>query len=197
MGTIRPGFGPEFMNRPDGYPGLVRAYGLSFAHAPREMDRNLLYQAVAQGSLDLAAGDSTDGRIAHARPGRARGRSPLLPPVSSRPAGARGDAAALPQPRARPRPPCGKIDAETMRRMNYEVDRQAPRSGGGRAEFSVVDRLLDVRPFRERGRTAVPPRTSSMRPLGSALAPSGRDGKRQPASPPRRAEEPMGTRKSL
>ncbi len=28
------------------------------------MDRNLLYQAVAQGSIDLAAGDSTDGRIA-------------------------------------------------------------------------------------------------------------------------------------
>ena len=52
------------MNRPDGYPGLVRAYGLKFAEAPREMDRNLLYQAVAQGSIDVAAGDSTDGRIA-------------------------------------------------------------------------------------------------------------------------------------
>ena len=28
------------------------------------MDRNLLYQALAQGSIDLAAGDSTEGRIA-------------------------------------------------------------------------------------------------------------------------------------
>ena len=61
--TIRPGGGSEFMNRPDGYQGLVRAYGLDFAHEPREMDRNLLYQALAQGSIDLAAGDSTDGRI--------------------------------------------------------------------------------------------------------------------------------------
>ena len=69
---VRAGFGPEFMNRPDGYPGLVRAYGLKFAEAPREMDRNLLYQAVAKGSIDLAAGDSTDGRIAVARPGRPR-----------------------------------------------------------------------------------------------------------------------------
>jgi osmoprotectant transport system permease protein len=60
---IRAGFGPEFMNRPDGYPGLVRAYGLTFSEPPREMDRSLLYQAVAQGALDLAAGDSTDGRI--------------------------------------------------------------------------------------------------------------------------------------
>ena len=31
---------------------------------PREMDRNLLYQAMREGSIDLAAGDSTDGRIA-------------------------------------------------------------------------------------------------------------------------------------
>ena len=28
------------------------------------MDRNLLYEALARGSIDLAAGDSTDGRIA-------------------------------------------------------------------------------------------------------------------------------------
>ncbi len=63
-GSLRPGFGPEFMNRPDGYPGLVRAYGLKFDQEPREMDRNLLYQALAQGSIDVAAGDSTDGRIA-------------------------------------------------------------------------------------------------------------------------------------
>ncbi len=61
---LRAGFGPEFMNRPDGYPGLVKAYGLDFAITPREMDRNLLYQAVAQGTLDVAAGDSTDGRVA-------------------------------------------------------------------------------------------------------------------------------------
>ena len=59
------------MNRPDGYPGLVRAYGLQFAIPPREMDRNLLYQALAQGSLDLAAGDSTDGPGRRARPGAA------------------------------------------------------------------------------------------------------------------------------
>ena len=62
-GTLRAGFGPEFMNRQDGYPGLVKAYGIDFAITPREMDRNLLYQAVAQGSIDVAAGDSTDGRI--------------------------------------------------------------------------------------------------------------------------------------
>ena len=55
--VIRPGAGPEFMNRPDGWNGLVTAYGLKFADEPREMDRNLLYEALAQGAIDLAAGD--------------------------------------------------------------------------------------------------------------------------------------------
>ena len=63
-GTLRAGFGPEFMNRPDGSPGLVKAHGLELAIAPREMDRNLLYGAIARDTLDVAAGDSTDGRVA-------------------------------------------------------------------------------------------------------------------------------------
>ena len=50
------------MNRPDGWRGLVSAYGLRFDAEPREMDRNLLYEALSQGSIDLAAGDSTDGQ---------------------------------------------------------------------------------------------------------------------------------------
>ena len=42
----RPGFGYEFMERPDGYEGLARAYGLRFAASPRIMDLGLLYRAL-------------------------------------------------------------------------------------------------------------------------------------------------------
>src|ERR1019366_5739459 len=41
----RPGFGYEFMERPDGYAGLVRAYRLTFGQPPRIMDLGLLYPA--------------------------------------------------------------------------------------------------------------------------------------------------------
>lgn len=58
------GFGYEFMERADGFEGLARTYGLRFAGPPREMDLGLIYRALAEGRIDLTAGNSTDGRIA-------------------------------------------------------------------------------------------------------------------------------------
>jgi osmoprotectant transport system permease protein len=57
------GFGQDFMSRPDGYPGFVKAYGLHFVKQPREMDLSLTYRALQSGELDIIAGNSTDGLI--------------------------------------------------------------------------------------------------------------------------------------
>jgi glycine betaine/choline ABC-type transport system substrate-binding protein len=59
----RPGFGYEFMERADGYKGLVATYGLRFADAPRIMDLGLLARALKSKQIDLAAGNTTDGLI--------------------------------------------------------------------------------------------------------------------------------------
>lgn len=59
----RPGFGYEFMERPDGYPGLAAAYGLHFAAPPRIMDLGLLAPALRDHQIDIAAGNATDGLI--------------------------------------------------------------------------------------------------------------------------------------
>lgn len=59
----RAGFGYEFLERADGYAGLVAAYGLQFAGPPRVMDLTLLYRALAEGHVDLIAGDATSGLI--------------------------------------------------------------------------------------------------------------------------------------
>jgi osmoprotectant transport system substrate-binding protein len=61
---LKPGFGYEFVERADGFPGLAAAYGLAFAARPAEMDLGLLYPALAQGKVDVVAGNSTDGLIA-------------------------------------------------------------------------------------------------------------------------------------
>jgi osmoprotectant transport system substrate-binding protein len=59
----RPGFGYEFMERPDGYAGLAAAYGLRFAAPPRIMDLGLLAPALKDHQIDIAAGNATDGLI--------------------------------------------------------------------------------------------------------------------------------------
>jgi glycine betaine/choline ABC-type transport system substrate-binding protein len=60
---LQPGFGYEFVERPDGWNGLLRAYKMSFAKPPRTMDLGLTYKALASGEVDLIAGNSTDGLI--------------------------------------------------------------------------------------------------------------------------------------
>src|ERR1700756_2667362 len=59
----RPGFGYEFMERPDGFKGLAATYGLRFAEPPRIMDLGLLNRALKDKQVDLIAGNTTDGLI--------------------------------------------------------------------------------------------------------------------------------------
>ncbi|MGH7543942.1 MAG: glycine betaine ABC transporter substrate-binding protein [Gemmatimonadota bacterium] len=56
------GFGPEFMAREDGYPGLRKAYGFEFGRI-LQLDLGLMYRALAQREIDVAVANSTDGRI--------------------------------------------------------------------------------------------------------------------------------------
>src|SRR6202167_4766415 len=59
----RAGFGYEFMERPDGYKGLVASYGLHFAALPRIMDLGLITRALKEHQVDIIAGNNTDGLI--------------------------------------------------------------------------------------------------------------------------------------
>lgn len=61
--TMRPGFGYEFVERPDGWNGLTAHYHLTPAVAPATMDLGLTYKALAADKVDLIAGNSTDGLI--------------------------------------------------------------------------------------------------------------------------------------
>jgi glycine betaine/choline ABC-type transport system substrate-binding protein len=63
MARWTPGFGYEFLQRDDGYRGLVRTYGLQFGSEPRAMDLSLIYRALAQGQVDVIAGDATSALI--------------------------------------------------------------------------------------------------------------------------------------
>lgn len=59
----RPGFGYEFMEREDGYKGLVKTYGLKFGAPPRIMDLGLLYRTLLDRQVDVVAANSTDAQL--------------------------------------------------------------------------------------------------------------------------------------
>ena len=53
-------FHHEFLNRPDGFPGLVRHYGLEFGDVGG-IDHGLAYLALRQGQIDVTDAYTTDG----------------------------------------------------------------------------------------------------------------------------------------
>ena len=125
---LRPGFGYEFVERADGYPGLAAAYGLAFRARPREMDLGLLYAALGQKQVDVVAGNSTDGLIAAMGLVVLEDDRRYFPPYEAAFVTRRTLAD---EPRARRALDrlSGAIPAETMRKMNAAVDRdrKAPR----------------------------------------------------------------------
>ncbi|HEV2177143.1 MAG TPA: glycine betaine ABC transporter substrate-binding protein [Terriglobia bacterium] len=120
----RAGFGYEFMERPDGYRGLAKTYGLRFAAPPRIMDLGLLYRSLLEKQVDLVAGNSTDGLLA------ARDLTALdddrhyFPPYQAVPIVRQGTIRRHPEVLAALEALAGKITDEDMRRMNYAVDGQ-------------------------------------------------------------------------
>ncbi|MCM3364061.1 glycine/betaine ABC transporter substrate-binding protein [Niallia sp. MER TA 168] len=53
---------PEFLEREDGYPGLIDTYGIEFKDT-QAMDSGIMYSAIKNGDVDVIDAFSTDGRI--------------------------------------------------------------------------------------------------------------------------------------
>ena len=58
------GVGYEFMQRPDGLPGLLNAYGLRMDGEALAMDLGLLYPALESGRIEMGAASATDAQLA-------------------------------------------------------------------------------------------------------------------------------------
>jgi osmoprotectant transport system substrate-binding protein len=118
----RAGFGYEFMERPDGYQGLVRTYGLRFAAPPRIMDLGLLYRALMEKQVDLVAGNSTDGLISALDLTVLADDRHYFPPYQAVPVIREETLARRPEVGRALAELAGKISDEEMRRLNYAVD---------------------------------------------------------------------------
>ncbi len=124
-GHLVAGFTADFIGRPDGLPGLSRAYGIR-PKAVRPLAPAVKYQALAEGGVDVIDGYSTDGLLERYHLVTLVDDQHFFPPY---------EAAALVGPRlARDRPDAvavltllsGRLDEGQMRVLNrrVEVDRE-------------------------------------------------------------------------
>ena len=139
----RAGFGYEFMERPDGYKGLVASYGLRFAEAPRIMDLGLITRALKDHQVDLIAGNNTDGLIPALDFFVLEDDHHYFPPY---------EAVAVERGEMLKQHPevgvaldglAGAISDDDMRRMNYAVDGQHRDPTEVVREFLKQRRLID------------------------------------------------------
>lgn len=131
---LRPGFGYEFLEREDGFPGLAKTYGLRFQERPVQMDLGLLYQALASHKVDLVAGNSTDGLIEAIGGVVLEDDRRYFPPYEAAFV-VSAEAWKRPEVRAFFESLAGAIDAAAMRKMNAAVDKDKRRPEDVAREF--------------------------------------------------------------
>jgi len=137
-GQLSGGFTSEFMERPDGYPGLRKIYGFKLGSTV-DLDPGLMYQAVAQGQVDVICAFATDGRIAEYDLRVLNDDRHFFPPYDAAPV-VRGELLRNhPEIRDVLATLAGTISDDDMRQMNHFVDvlKQEP--------ADVVRRWLDQR----------------------------------------------------
>jgi osmoprotectant transport system permease protein len=124
--NLQAGFTAEFAERPDGYPGLRKAYGLKFGKTS-DLDPSIMYQAVHKGEVDVICAFATDGRIVSYNLQPLEDDLNFFPPYYAAPI--------IREETVKKHPEVGNalslinglIDDDTMQRLNFEVDSKGQR----------------------------------------------------------------------
>ena len=117
----RAGFGYEFRQRQDGYPGLHHTYGILFKYV-RLMDLGLLYPALVERQVDLVAGNRTDAQIPHFDLVVLEDDKGYFPPYEAVPVVRREALQSRPELQQMIDKLGGRLTAATMQKLNYAID---------------------------------------------------------------------------
>jgi osmoprotectant transport system substrate-binding protein len=142
---LRAGFGPEFNQREDGFPGLAKTYGIKFREEPKELLLGLLYQALQQKQVDVIAGSTTDGLIQSLGLVVLKDDKNYFPPYEAVPVVRSQILEKYPELRQVIAELGGKISEEDMRKLNYQVDGEKQEAGQVAREF-LQQNLGDSKP---------------------------------------------------
>jgi osmoprotectant transport system permease protein len=131
----------SFLDREDGWQGMVKAYGLELPR-PKLMDPNLRYKALKSGDIDIVLGFATDWEIESYDLATLADNRHFFPSYFGAPL-VRGDVLRR-YPEIGPvlNRLHGRIDDETMRRLNFEVARRQRPAADVAREFLRKNGLI-------------------------------------------------------
>ena len=118
----RLGIGYEFLTRSDGLKALNQAYGFEWQGMPKSMDLGLLYQALRQNQVDMAAGNSTDAQLGDPKFAALRDDKKAFPPYNACFVVRQELLTQRPDVRMALTMLSNRIGDETMRRLNRRVE---------------------------------------------------------------------------
>ena len=121
---MKAGFGYEFLERADGYPGLSKTYGLKFANI-KQMELGLMYQALKEKQVDFIAASSTDGLIPVLNLVILEDDKKYFPPYQAIPIFNQEILRKYPELTDTINQLGGKISTTAIQKMNYQVDNQS------------------------------------------------------------------------
>jgi len=137
------GFTAEFIERPDGYKGLMKAYDFGSPEPPKQMDPGLMYKACADGAVDVICAFATDGRIAAYDLYTLEDDKSFFPPYYAAPLIRAETLEKFPQLEEILNRLGGAMPDETMRTLNLQVDREEdPRRAASVARDFLVSKGL-------------------------------------------------------
>lgn len=139
---LRAGFTSEFLERPDGYRGLKKKYGLKFKIRPKELDPGLMYRALKEKQIDVICGFATDGRIPAYNLKALRDDKNFFPPYFAAPLIRQKTIDAYPELPAVINKLDSLISDAEMRAMNYAVDQKGIKAKDVARKFLIKVNLL-------------------------------------------------------
>jgi glycine betaine/choline ABC-type transport system substrate-binding protein len=116
------GVGYEFEQRPDGLSTLNTFYRLNQPKAPVTMDLGLLYKALSQRQVNMAAANSTDGPLAVEPVKILKDDRHCFPPYQASLVVRQEALQSYPELKAALDELSGKFPEAAIRKLNYEVD---------------------------------------------------------------------------
>lgn len=136
------GTNQEFLDRPDGMPGLTKTYDLNFKDV-KSMDTGLKYTALSSGQVQLIDAYSTDGRLIQNNLVLLEDDKHFFPPYYAAPLVRQDALEQYPDMRDTLNLLAGKIDEQEMAELNAKVDVEKQQAKSVAEEWLKKEGLIE------------------------------------------------------